>query len=98
MVLNMFFPRGFCGHEGGNLVSHEVATITWGVVGRSCDVLELRWLPPTSGMTDGAFMATPCLLAREAEQSRPRGVFIDATQFHHRFANADGVMAWRDAY
>ena len=98
MFLNMFFSRGFCVHEGEKLVSHEVAANTWGVVVQHSDVLELRWLPSTSSMTDGAFMATLCLFAREAEQSRPRGLFIDATQFHHRFANADGVMAWRDAH
>ena len=98
MFLNMFFSRGFCVHEEGKPVSHEVAANTWGVVVQHPDVLELRWLPSTSSMTDGAFMATLCLFAHEAEQSRPQGLFIDATQFHHRFANADGMMDWRDAH
>jgi hypothetical protein len=60
------------------------------------DLLELEWLPSTADMTDGGFMATLCLFASEAEQARARRLFIDATQFRHRFG--DGVMAWRDAH
>jgi hypothetical protein len=79
-------------------VPSEVASNTWGVVVQHADVLELRWLPSTAGMTDGGFMATLCLFAHEAERARPRGLFIDATQFRHQFSDADGVMAWRDAH
>jgi hypothetical protein len=68
----------------------------WGVIVDHTDVLELRWLPSTSTMTDGGFMATLCLFASEAEKARPHGLFIDATQFHHAFG--PGVMAWRDAH
>ncbi len=49
-------------------------------------------------MTDGGFMATLCLFAWESEKLRPRALFIDATDFKHRFANTDTVMAWRDAH
>jgi hypothetical protein len=59
-------------------------------------LLEQRWLPSTALMTDGGFMATLCLLASEAEKSRPRGLLIDATQFQHRFGT--GVMERRDAH
>src|SRR5262249_58269615 len=83
---------------GDPLVSSEVVANTGGVVVRHADILELRWLPATAGMTDGGFMATLCLFAHEAEHSRPRGLFIDATQFRHRFANPEAVMAWRDAH
>jgi len=76
--------------------SGEVVNNTWGVIVHHADVLELRWLPSTAGMTDGGFMATLCLFAWEAEKSRPQGLLIDALEFHHRFSN--DVMAWRDAH
>lgn len=79
-------------------MSGEVADNAWGVIVQHADVLELRWLPSTDDMTDGGFMATLCLFAWEAEKSRPQGLLIDATQFRHRFLNADGAMAWRDAH
>jgi len=60
------------------------------------DLLELRWLRTTSTMTDGGFMATLCLFAWEAEKARPKALFIDATEFTHRFG--PGVMEWRDAH
>jgi len=66
----------------------------WGVILDHADILELRWLP--SSMTDAGFMATLCLFAFEAEKARPRGLFIDATEFRHTFG--PGVMAWRDAH
>jgi hypothetical protein len=56
--------------------------------------LELVWLPVQ--MTDGAFMASLCLLAFEAEKLRSRAILIDARNFKHQFG--EGVMAWRDAY
>ena len=68
----------------------------WGVIVSHEDVLELRWLPSTSTMTDGGFMATLCLFVWEAEKRRPRGLLIDAVECHHRFS--DGVLAWRDAH
>lgn len=57
-------------------------------------ILELRWLPATSGMTDGGFKATLALFVWEAERVRPSNLLIDALQFNHEFG--DGVMCWRD--
>jgi hypothetical protein len=76
----------------------ELVRNEWGVIFSHADagLLELRWLPTTSTMTDGGFMATLCLLAWEAEKARPTSLLIDATEFRHRFG--DGVMAWRDAH
>ena len=68
----------------------------WGVIVDHTDVLELRWLPSTKTMTDGGFMATLCLFATEAEKTRPRALFIDATEFQHAFG--PGMMEWRDAH
>lgn len=68
----------------------------WGAILADNDVLELRWLPTTSTMTDGGFMATLCLFVWEAEKARPKGLFIDATNFKHTFG--PGVMEWRDAH
>lgn len=68
----------------------------WGVIDDTGDVLELRWLATTRDMTDGGFMATLCLFAREAEETRPRGLLIDALEFRHSFG--PGVMEWRDAH
>src|SRR5262247_2763116 len=73
-----------------------VADNEWGVIVDHQDLLELRWLPSTSTMTDGGFMATLCLFVAEAEKARRRGVFIDAIQFRHTFG--PGVMEWRDAH
>ena len=74
----------------------KLADNEWGVILDHKGLLELRWLPSTSTMTDGGFMATLCLLATEAEKARPRAVFIDAIQFKHAFG--PGVMEWRDAH
>jgi len=76
----------------------ELSRNEWGVIlaDDNFDFLELRWLPSTVQMTDGGFMATLCLFASEAEKTKPRGLFIDATQFHHRFGT--GIMEWRDAH
>ena len=74
----------------------ELAQNEWGVIVSHGDLLELRWLPTTASMTDGGFMATLCLFASEAERVRPKGLFIDARQFSHRFG--PGVMEWRDAH
>jgi hypothetical protein len=57
-------------------------------------VLELRWLPATSAMTDGGFKATLALFVWEAERVRPPYLLIDALQFNHEFG--EGVMRWRD--
>src|SRR5262249_4992969 len=76
----------------------ELIANEWGIILKheGLDLLELRWLPSTSEMTDGGFMATLCLFASEAEKARARRLLIDATQFRHRFGS--GVMAWRDAH
>jgi hypothetical protein len=74
----------------------EVVRNEWGVIVDHQDLLELRWLPSTSSMTDGGFMATLCLFASEAEKTRPKGLFIDALEFRHTFGS--GVMEWRDAH
>jgi uncharacterized protein len=74
----------------------EVVRNEWGVIVAHDDLLELRWLASTSSMTDGGFMATLALFASEAEKARPKGLFIDATEFDHRFG--PGVMEWRDAH
>ena len=76
----------------------KLAGNEWGVVlqHEGDDLLELEWQPSTADMSDGGFMATLCLFASEAEKTRARRLFIDATQFRHRFG--DGVMAWRDAH
>ena len=79
-------------------MANDVVENAWGVIVQHADVLELRWLPSTARMSDGGFMATLCLFVWEAEKSRPRGLFIDATDFKHRFVNAHSVMAWRDAH
>jgi hypothetical protein len=68
----------------------------WGAIVDHKDLLELRWFPSTTSMTDGGFMATLSLFASEAEKARPRGLFIDATEFKHAFG--PGVMEWRDAH
>jgi hypothetical protein len=73
----------------------EVVRNEWGVIFGHTDVLELRWLPSTSTMTDGGFKATLCLFVWEAEKARPKGLLIDATEFRHTFS--PGVMEWRDA-
>jgi hypothetical protein len=68
----------------------------WGVILNHADLLELRWLPSTSTMSDGGFMATLCLFASEAEKARPSALLIDATEFRHTVG--PGVMDWRDAH
>ena len=74
----------------------EVVRNEWGVIVSHGDLLELKWLPSTSSMTDGGFMATLCLFACEAERMRPNGLLIDAIDFNHRFG--PGVMDWRDSH
>jgi hypothetical protein len=80
----------------GSKVSPKIVRNEWGVIWDREDFLELQWLPSTSSMSDGGFMATLCLFALEAEGRRPKGLFIDATDFDHRFG--PGVMEWRDAH
>ena len=75
----------------------ELVQNPWGVILRvNDDILELRWLPSTSDMSDGGFMATLCLFVWEAEKERPRALLIDALEFRHKFGA--GVMEWRDAH
>lgn len=75
--------------------SSELVSNEWSTIIDHKGIIELRWLPSTSSMTDGGFMATLCLFVGEAEKARPRALLIDATEFKHTFA--PGVMAWRDA-
>ncbi len=79
-------------------MAKELVRNAWGAILRdeALDILELRWFPSTSQMTDGGFMATLCLFVWEAEKARPRRLLIDATEFRHRFG--EGVMEWRDAH
>ena len=76
----------------------EVARDQYGVVVHhpADAVLELRWLPTTAHMRDEDWKAGLELLASQAERLRPGFLLIDATQFGHRFADRDQVMAWRD--
>jgi predicted enzyme related to lactoylglutathione lyase len=76
--------------------SRELVRNEWGVIVEDHGLIELRWLPSTSGMTDGGFMATLCLFASEAEKARPKALLIDATDFRHEFG--PGLMEWRDAH
>ena len=74
----------------------ELVRNEWGVILDHSYFVELRWLPSTSSMTDGGFMATLCLFTSEAEKARPSGLLIDATEFKHSFG--PGIMEWRDAH
>jgi hypothetical protein len=76
--------------------SMELVQNEWGMIVDHKGLIELRWLPSTSTMTDGGFMATLCLFAGEAEKARPTGLLIDATAFKHTFG--PGVMEWRNAH
>lgn len=77
-------------------MAHETVRNDWSAIIHHDDlaVIELCWLP--CQMTDGAFMATLCLLATEADKVRPKGILIDALQFRHQFGA--GMMGWRDAH
>jgi len=79
-------------------MAKELASNEWGIIlqHERLELLELKWLSSTANMTDGSFMATLCLFVSEAEKARARRLFIDATDFRHRFG--DGVMQWRDAH
>ncbi len=74
----------------------ELASNPWGIILHHQEdrILELRWLPSTASMADGAFKATLALFASEAEKVRPSFLLIDAHQFRHKFG--EGVMQWRD--
>ena len=74
----------------------ELARNPWGVILHHPEdrIVELRWLPSTAAMSDGAFKATLVLFASEAEKIRPSYLLIDAGQFRHTFG--EGVMQWRD--
>src|SRR5262249_28297540 len=93
--------RAICSRRGSDRAEERMnptrlAENEWGAIFDHQDLLELRWLPSTSSMTDGGFMATLCLFATEAEKARRPGVFIDAMEFRHKFGA--GVMEWRDAH
>lgn len=74
----------------------EIVSNPWGIILQYQEdrILELRWLPSTASMCDGAFKATLALFASEAEKFRPSFLLIDARQFDHEFG--EGVMQWRD--
>ena len=76
----------------------EVARNGWGIVGHHQQegILELRWLPSTTEMTDADVKATLVLFAEQAERAAAPLLLIDATDFQHRFG--EGVMAWRDQH
>ena len=76
----------------------EVARNGWGIVSHHQPegILELRWLPSTTKMTDADFKATLELFAEQAERAGPPLLLIDATEFAHQFG--EGVMAWRDQH
>ncbi len=74
----------------------EVARNAWGIVNHheQQGVLELRWLPSTSDMTDDDFKVTLELFAEQAERTGAPFLLIDATDFVHQFG--EGVMEWRN--
>ena len=74
----------------------EVARNEWGIIlnHEQWRTLELSWLPSTREMSDDGFKETLSLFAGEGERLEPTYMVIDATEFHHEFA--DGVMEWRD--
>lgn len=76
--------------------AREVVRNEWGVIVDHLDLLELQWQRSSASMTDGAFMATLCLFAWEAEKAHRTSLLIDATEFKHAFG--PGVMEWRDAH
>jgi hypothetical protein len=77
-------------------VPTELVRNEWSIILHHEDqqLLELRWLPSSATMTDGAWKATLALLALEAERVRSSFLLIDALQFQHKIG--DGVMQWRD--
>jgi hypothetical protein len=74
----------------------EVARNAWGIVihHQRRGVLELRWLPSTSDMSDDDFKATLELFAGQAERTGAPFLLIDATDFGHQFG--EGVTEWRN--
>ena len=80
-------------------MDEELVRNEWGAILRHPAVVELRWLADAAPMTDGAFMATLCLLATEAEKARPRGVLIDAREFFQSIvqSNEFAVFSYRQA-
>ena len=59
-------------------------------------LLELRWLPTSSSMSDEDWMTGLMLLATEAEALGISSILIDATEFRHDFGDREGSMSWRD--
>jgi hypothetical protein len=75
-------------------MDQELVRNEWGAIVNHTGFVELRWLDEAAPMTDGAFMATLCLFATEAEKVRPKALLIDARAFRHTFG--PGVMTWRE--
>jgi hypothetical protein len=76
-------------------MAEELVRNEWAAIMRHPRFVELRWLRDGAPMTDGAFMATLCSLATEAEKARPRGLLVDARDFRHPFTPT--LASWRDA-
>lgn len=74
----------------------EVARNAWGIVNhhQQQGVLELRWLPSTSDMTDDDFKVTLELFAEQAERTGAPFLLVDSTDFGHQFG--EGGMEWRN--
>jgi len=76
----------------------EVARNEWGVILHHPEqrLLELKWFPSSSRMTDDDFKASLELYTTEAERLQPIPLMlIDATEFLHSFGDP-AVMTWRD--
>jgi hypothetical protein len=76
----------------------EVARNAWGVVNhhQQQGVLELRWLPSTSEMTDDDFKATLELFAEQAERTGAPFLLVDSTDFGHQFGEGHGMAGSAD--
>ena len=73
--------------------SSELVHNDWGVFLDHGDLIELRWVPSPSAMTDGGFMATLSLFARRRRRLGP-----GASSSTRRSSDTrSGVMDWRDA-
>ena len=60
-------------------------------------ILELRWLPSDSPVTESAWKAVLALFASEAERVRAPFLLVDSRHFHKE-PFGDGVMQWRNDF
>ena len=81
-------------------MAEEIARYRFGLVVAHDDPdhLELKWLPATASMSDEDWMTGLMILAPEAEARSASAILIDATEFRHTFADAEGLMRWRDEH